>query len=486
MFDALCMCMLASFALYGLVWIYWKFTINRYKHFKSDPTDPLFGNVLRYPLDPHGAMMAGRGLWRKFGSKFIIWVGPKPMLFCSDAKWVETLLKSQELIVKSDFYSFLYDWLGNGLLMSSGTKWKSRRKLITPAFHFSILKDFMQIFNEQSTVCISRLKSLSDSKEPFDVQPLICSLTLDIICEAAMGVKIHAQSEAQSDYAKAVTNMSLYFIKRTRRPWFWPNFILHFTQFGKEYKKALDTVHSFTRNVIVSRINERKYLKNTQRAFLDVLLDAYAENEIDLDGIQEEVDTFMFEGHDTTAVSWTLYLLSLHPDVQKKVQEEIDAVWVKDQSLDDKITELKYLECVIKEVLRLYPPVTLYGRKMKRDVSIDGCIVPKGTEFCVYTYGLHMDENYWTNPEEFIPERFMSDRFLRQNSFQYLPFAAGPRNCIGQKFAMLEEKIILFNILHEFSFTTEQQPEQMQLRAQFVLRSINGIWLNSVKRASAN
>ena len=123
---------------------------------------------------------------------------------------------------------------------------------------------------------------------------------------------------------------------------------------------------------------------------------------------------------------------------------------------------------------------------MKKDVLFERCLVPKGTEFCLYTYGLHMNKNYWSDPEKFIPERFMSDTFPGRHPCQYLPFTAGPRNCIGQKFAMLKKKIILFNILHEFSFTTEQQPEQMQLRAQFVLRSINGIWLNSVKRASAN
>ena len=482
--DIIIYILVAALVLCGLVYLLWRKMIHKYKHFKFNPTVPLFGHVLGYPVDDHDALMYNRDLWRKFGSQFIIWVGPKPILFCSDANWVEALMKSQTLIVKSDFYSHLHDWLGNGLLISTGAKWRSRRKLITPAFHFSILKDFLPIFNEQSLICVNGLDDYANSGESFDIQSLISSLTLDVICEAAMGVKISAQTSAQSEYVNAVKNLSKYLLKRTKSPWLWPNFMLKVTTFGKNYYKALDIIHSFTRKVILSRVNDQRNVKRSRQAFLDILLDASAKGEIDLDGIQEEVDTFMFEGHDTTSssISWTLYLLSLHPEVQEKVQQEIDTVWQSDQSLDVKISELKYLECVIKEVLRLYPPVTVYGREMREDTLIEGSLVPKGTQFMVFTYGLHMDTRYWVDPEKFIPERFMGDEALNRHPFQYLPFAAGPRNCIGQKFALMEEKVILFNLLRKFKFTSKQTHDQMRL-LWFVLHSSNGIWLSVTKRS---
>ena len=475
-------------SLYCLVSIFWNKNLAKYRNFKFTATDPIFGHVLRYPFDPHKALMFGRGLLRSLGSKFIIWVGPKPMLICSDTSWIEKLLKSQNLIVKADFYFFLHNWLGTGLLTSTGSKWRARRKMITPAFHFSILKEFLNIFQEQSMLFVSNLREFADKTYPIDIQAHVKLLTLDIICETAMGVKVAAQKSSHSEYVKAVLKMNFYFYKRSRRPHLWPNFMMRLTQFGREYLRDLNIIHSFTKKVILSRIAKHSHAEGAnsgRKVFLDILLDAYAKGDIDLDGIREEVDTFMFEGHDTTAssISWTLYLLSLNQDVQRKVQAEVDAAWkADDKSLENVLANLNYLECVIKESLRLYPPVALYGRILEEDTIMGGESIPKGTNMMVATYGLHMDEKYWTKPEEFIPDRFMEDEFLKRHPFQYLPFSAGPRNCIGQRFAMMEEKLILFNVLRHFSFTTNQSIDQVKLQEQLILRSSNGLWLNVFRR----
>ena len=480
---------LSIIASYCLVYILWNRMIAKYRNFIFTPTVPLFGHTLSIPLDPHEAIMASREMWRNLGSKFITWLGPKPILMCSDASWLEKLLKSPNLIIKSEFYLFFHDLLGTGLLTSTGSKWKKRRKMITPAFHFSILKDFLDIFHEQSLIFVDKLEQSADKQEPIDIQVHAKLLTLDIICETAMGVKIAAQTSYYSDIAEAALNLNDYFYQRSIRPHLWPNFMMRITRFGRNYLRDLNMVHSFVKKVILSRIDERsrpEYTDGGRKIFLDILLDAYSKGYIDLDGIQEEVTTFMGAGTDTSAscISWTLYLLSLHQEIQQKVQQEVDFVLeADDQSLVTVIGKLNYLECVIKESLRLYPPASVYGRFFEKDTVIGNDVVPKGTNLMVSTYGLHMDERYWTKPEEFIPDRFMKEECIKRHPFQYLPFSAGPRNCIGQKFAMMEIKLVLFNVLRQFSFTTSQSVDQVKLQEQVILHSSNGLWLKVHRRS---
>ena len=162
------------------------------------------------------------------------------------------------------------------------------------------------------------------------------------------------------------------------RPWLWPDFIFHNTNIGKQNDKCLNILHSFTKKVINEKSKEfdANIIDTHKRvAFLDMLLKAKSDNSsITYADIQEEVDTFMFEGHDTTsvAVAWACHLIGSHPDVQKKLHEEIDNVLGdSDRYLtNDDLNELKYLECAIKETLRIFPSVPLFGRNASEDMVI--------------------------------------------------------------------------------------------------------------------
>ncbi|EDV97037.1 cytochrome P450 4d8 [Drosophila grimshawi] len=176
-------------------------------------------------------------------------------------------------------------------------------------------------------------------------------------------------------------------------------------------------------------------------ALLDVLLQAKVDGRpLSNDEIREEVDTFMFEGHDTTtsAISFCLWCISRHPDVQDKMQAEILQVLGTDRSrtiTTRDLSELKYTECVMKESLRQFPPVPLLGRKLHSDFKYthskvgDG-IIPAGAEILVAIIGMQNDAMYFPEPEPFKPERHANGE--RSSNFAYVPFIAGPRNCIGQ------------------------------------------------------
>ncbi|KAJ8416525.1 hypothetical protein AAFF_G00358130 [Aldrovandia affinis] len=225
-----------------------------------------------------------------------------------------------------------------------------------------------------------------------------------------------------------------------------------------------------------------------RRAFLDMLLKTTDEdgNSLNHKDIQEEVDTFMFEGHDTTAASmnWTLYLLGSHPEEQRKVQQELQEVFgSSDRPVGaDDLRRLRYLECVIKESLRLFPAVPLFARRICEDCHINGFKVPKGINAIIIPYALHRDPRYFPDPEEFRPERFLPDNSIGRHPFAFIPFSAGLRNCIGQRFALMEEKVVLAWVLRNFSVEACQKREDLRPLGELILRPENGIWIKLEKK----
>lgn len=139
------------------------------------------------------------------GKTFHTWVLHQLVMFCADPKILETLLSSPIHITKNNVYDMLSLWLGDGLLMSTGKKWHTRRKIITPSFHFKILEEFIEIFDRQSNVMVEKLRTKADYPDmPVDMFPFVCLTALDIIAETAMGVQINAQLNPDIGYVKSV------------------------------------------------------------------------------------------------------------------------------------------------------------------------------------------------------------------------------------------------------------------------------------------
>ncbi|KAM9770202.1 cytochrome P450 4V8 [Menidia menidia] len=429
---------------------------------------------------------------------FKIWIGPVPFLILFHSETVEKILSNPIHLDKAFAYTFLHPWLGTGLLTSTGRKWHQRRKILTPTFHFSILADFLEVMNEQAEILVERLDKMA-GKGPFNCFNHVTLCALDIICETAMGKKIYAQSNSDSEYVKSVYRMSDIVSRRQRTPWFWPNFLYYNFGAGNEHDKTLKVLHSFTKKVINERSENLSYIETDsdsdqiirkRHAFLDMLLKTTDEegNNLTHEDIQEEVDTFMFEGHDTTAASmnWALHLMGSHPEVQKKVHQELQEVFGEsDRPINtEDLKKLKYLECVIKEALRLFPSVPFFARSLCDDCHIKGFNIPKGTNVIIITYALHRDPRYFPEPEEFRPDRFLPENSAGRPPYAYVPFSAGLRNCIGQRFALMEEKVVLASILRNFSVEACQGREDLRPVGELILRPEQGITIKLEKRSS--
>ncbi|XP_030378385.1 probable cytochrome P450 4d14 [Scaptodrosophila lebanonensis] len=441
-----------------------------------------------------------------FGKNIRIWVLHESGFMTADARMMEAILSSQQVITKDSLYDMLQSWLGTGLLLSTGKKWHTRRKIITPTFHFKILEQFVEVFDQQSAVMAEQLYDRADGKTVVNLFPATCLAALDIIAETAMGVKINAQRQPNFPYVQSVNIVSSITAERFMNPiqrldgWM----RVFFPRVYRKLHENIKSMHDFTDGVIeerrealqksiadgthqASQSNDDADVGSKRRmALLDVLLQSTVGGEpLSNEDIREEVDTFMFEGHDTTTsgISFTLYLIARHPQVQAQLFQEIREVIGDDKSRPvgmRELNELKYLECVIKESLRLYPPVPMIGRRVTQDVTLDGKLIPANTNIILLTYHALRDPDYFPEPEKFIPERFSAERKGEINPFAYTPFSAGPRNCIGQKFAMLEMKSTVSKILRHFELLP--LGEEVQPQMNLILRSSTGINAGLKKR----
>ncbi|KAA0189572.1 Cytochrome P450 CYP4 [Hyalella azteca] len=171
--------------------------------------------------------------------------------------------------------------------------------------------------------------------------------------------------------------------------------------------------------------------------------------------------------------------------MQAKVHEELDAVLGDDEFISSEhLTQLKYLERCVKEALRLYPSVPIIGRVSAQDLVIDGKLIPAGTNLMIFIYLLHRDPEQFPDPETFDPDRFLPEQIAKRHPYAYVPFSAGPRNCIGtnvsyagQKFALMEEKVILASVLRRFTIKSLHRPHELRMMGEIILRPKRGVML---------
>ncbi|XP_037782765.1 cytochrome P450 4C1-like [Penaeus monodon] len=440
-------------------------------------THPIFGNS-RFG----GGTAEERMQWlinsSRLGEVVRLWIGFVPLCMICSARGAEVILASQKHTHKGASYDLLRDWLGDGLLLSTGSKWHSRRKLLTPAFHFKILEDFLDVFNSQSTTMIQQLRGKADGK-PFDVFPFITRCALDIICETAMGRTVNAQGNVESAYVKALDKFANLYIMRSTTPWLRPAWLYNILGPRKERDACLKVLHDVSYETIAERKALREKSKKSggeaepedelvigkkkRLAFLDLLLE-YSE-----DGAK------LSDGGDIAR------------DDGARVHQELDSVFGDEDrpaTMDD-LRSMKLLENCIKEGLRLFPSVQRFGRILHEDVRICDYVIPAGTNVMLFPYRIHRDPKQFPDPERFDPDRFLPENSKHRHPYAYIPFSAGPRNCIGQKFAVMEEKVLLSSIFRKFRVESTVPREDVKLLDNAVLRPKGGNILNVFPRSLA-
>ncbi|XP_013112576.2 probable cytochrome P450 4ac1 isoform X2 [Stomoxys calcitrans] len=323
--------------------------------------------------------------------------------------------------------------------------------------------------------------------------------------ETALGVCLDDRLDGD-EYRQNINEVEESMLERLKNPLMAFDCIYYNSGDGKKYLKSMEKLHAFSSGIIEKRRDllskelesEDMEAKKTNQedlnvygkrryAMLDTLLRAEKDGLIDHAGICEEVDTFMFEGFDTTSMNliFALMSLALYPDMQKKCYEELQEYISDDLTLLDmqQLNNLKYLDCFIKETQRMYPSVPGIARECTSDTVFGGkLLLPKNTQINIHIYDIHMNPKYYDEPEVFRPERFLPSETEKRHPFAFIPFSAGQRNCIGQKFAMLEIKTLLIYVLKNFILEPVTKPESFRFHAGLLIRTKTDIKIKIRKR----
>ncbi|XP_063709158.1 cytochrome P450 4c21-like [Culicoides brevitarsis] len=394
---------------------------------------------------------------------FDLW--PKVML--TDPELVKVALTSTKCLKKPDFYRF-FGW-GAGLVTAPVDSWKVHRKLLNPAFGVGAVHSFIPVFDQCSKEFAKILEPHIDGKE-FDLLDYSVKATLDSICATSFGVKVDAQKK-KLEFNKYLQRVHEIVAMRVTKIQLRPDFVFRFTKYFKENIHVRNECIKFGDKLIEQR---KSMIKNDQKLeiceendddipqkpkiFVDHLLKGdgchFTESEI-----RDHVFTTISAGNETTAlaIANTILFIAIHPDIQERLVEELQQVFY-DESIEidiDQLSKLKYMEMVLKEVLRLCPSVPAWARETTDDMYIDGYRIPKGTEMIFVGYAIHRRKEDWgPDPGKFDPDRFLPENSANRHPYSYLPFSAGSRNCIGKRYAMISLKIMLTNLLMSYKFKT--------------------------------
>ncbi|KAM6216828.1 cytochrome P450 4F2-like [Rhynchocyon petersi] len=478
----------------------WSYTFydkcNRLRCFPTPPLQNWFGGHLGLITPNEQGLVNMTKLVATYPRGYKCWLGPvKPLISLCHPDIIRPVVNASAAIAIKDalFYNFLQPWLGEGLLLNGGDKWNQHRCMLTPTFHFNILKPYMKVFCKSTGIMHAKWHRLaSGGSACLDIFEHVSLMTLDSLQKCVFSIDSHCQ-EKPSDYIAAILKLSALIAKRNQKVFLHWDFLYNLTPDGWRFRRACRLVHDFTDADIQERRHDlleqgiddflKAKAKTKSLDFIDVLLLSKDETGKPLsdEDIRSEADTFMFEGHDTTAsgISWVMYNLAKHPEHQEQCRKEVQELLKGRESEEiewDNLAQLPFLTMCIKESMRLYPPVTLISRCCTQDIVLpDGRVIPKGITCIINIFETHHNPSLWPNPEVYDPSRFNFENSMKRPALAFIPFSAGPRNCIGQKFAMAEMKVVLaLTLLHFRILPGDQEPQRVP---ELILRAEKGLWL---------
>ena len=426
----------------------------------------------------------------EFPRKFVIWYGPlRPTLSVIHPETIRPVIKAKT-IKESMGYHFLLPWLGRGLLLENGKKWLRNRKLITPAFHFDILQSYTTIMNDCTSIFIDKLNAYATNDEKINLFDCISLLSFDILLRCAFSMDLDCQRSDHNHPFIRITRENTQLVEdRLYDKLRMMDFIYKLSKVGRQFASNCHYSHQIAQQLIQDRkkqLEESPINSSTKKlSFLDILLSVRDNmgNPLTIKEMRDEVENFLFAGHDTTtsAISWTLYCLAKYPQHQHKIYLEVQDLCKQGNLSMADLSKLQYTTMCIKEAIRLHTTVPMVNRKLEEDIQIDGILAPAGTEIEISPYALHHNPEIWPNPWEYDPNRFNTDQIQHRDPYAYIPFLIGSRNCIGQVFALNEIKIVVAKTIYSYNLQIREDYQPKHL-ISVVLKAVNGLWLTVRQR----
>ena len=411
----------------------------------------------------YGDISCFRGLWTSY-----LFVHPR------DVEYV--LQTNSKNFRKGRNFDVIRHSTGNGIFTSEGDFWLRQRRLMQPVFHRQKISIFAKIITDTTEEMLERWRLFAERKQSFDVVAEFMRLTLSIIGKSLFNRDLGGEASVVGDTFEVVRE---YTMRRTMLPVTIP---LKFPlPLNRRFQRAM---RKFDK-MVYELINERRRSPEKYQDLLTMLMDAQdadtGEKMSDLQ-LRDEVSTLIGAGHETTtqALGWTFYFLGNHAEIEKKLRFEVEKILDGRTPTFDDLSNLEYALMCFKEAMRIYPPVWLINRTAVKTDEVGGYFVPAKTDILLLPYLTHRHPEFWTNAEEFIPERFSAENSENRPKFAYFPFGGGPRICLGNNFAMMEAQLIIAMILQNFK--VKLVPEyKVEAEVSLTLRPKRGIMVSLEK-----
>ncbi|XP_011172781.1 cytochrome P450 9e2 [Solenopsis invicta] len=392
-------------------------------------------------------------------------------------------------------------FFGKNLVALRGERWREVRSVLSPAFTSSKMKNMFKLMSDCAVDFGNYLAQLPPEKKTMEMKDVFTRYTNDVIATCAFGIKVDSMRNPKNDffvYGTEATNLRGFILFKFL-------IIRKLPQLAKILKMTLirEKIADFFRDIVKTTVKARDENGIVRPDMLQLMMETRSnggKTELSIDDMVAQAFIFFFGGFDSTStlMCFAAHEIAMNQDIQKRLQNEIDQVLedTNGQVPYEAVNGMAYLDAVISEALRMYPGGVNLDRLCLKDFELPPALpgmkpltVKKGHGIWIPVYGLHHDPQYFEEPEKFDPERFLGERKKHSlNSGAYLPFGLGPRMCIGNRFALLETKVLLFQLLARCDLNPcEKTPIPIKIAKDgFILRPEGGFWLNVTPRKNTH
>nr|XP_031837183.1 cytochrome P450 9e2-like [Nomia melanderi] len=385
---------------------------------------------------------------------------------------------------------------GKNVFSLTGDRWKEMRNTLSPFFTSSKMKFMFGLVSKCSEDFFEYLYHHPDLCSMVDAKEFLRRFTNDVIATSAFGISVNSLKDRDNEFYKAgdhiTKNVATFRFFKFLMFYLFPRFCrrLGFTFFSK-------STMSFLQGVIADTVKAREEQGIVRPDMIHLLLEAKGKKlskEMTIDDIVAQAAIFFLAGYDTvsSAMSFLTYELAVNPEIQRKLREEVDRYLAEENGgiSYDALAKMEYMEMVISETLRMYPVVVIIDRVCAERFDLPsaapgykGVTVQPGTSVWYPSYAFHHDPKYFPEPEKFIPERFNEKNKTNIVPYTYIPFGVGPRMCIGNRFALMEVKIMMVSLLRRFVIVPNEKTKPLVFKKNsFQLIPVDGIWFTLKKR----
>ncbi|XP_072318896.1 cytochrome P450 3A40-like [Eucyclogobius newberryi] len=487
--------LLVSLVTLFSVYVYWPYSAFSKMGVPGPKPVPFFGTMWAYRK---GFLDFDMECFQKYGKTWGIFDGRQAVLCVTDHAMVKAILVKECYSLFTNRRNFrLNGQMYDAVSIAEDDQWRRIRSILSPSFTSGRLKEMFDIMKHHSSTLVNNMIKKAEKDEPLELKEFFGPYAMDVVTSTAFSVDIDSLNNPSDPFVTNIKKMLKFdlfnplFLAVAFFPFLGP--VFEKMEFSFFPASVLDFFYASLQKIKSGRESSKQ--KN-RVDFLQLMMDSQKyhvpddpKNDKGLSDheILSQAMIFLFAGYETTSssMSFLAYNLALNPDVMEKLQAEIDLTFPNKAPVQyQELMQMEYLDSVVSESLRLYPIASRLERVAKASVEINGLVIPKDMVVMVPTWPMHRDPDTWPEPEAFKPERFSKENKDKVDPYVYMPFGAGPRNCIGMRFALVMMKLAMAEILQQYSFSACKETEiPLELDTQGLLAPKRPLKLKLIPRS---